>query len=171
MRLIESETLLLCPEEFDERSIGHYAILSHRWGKEELRFSDFEVEQNEEAVALLPGKDVNRKAGYNKLYHFAQVAKKRGMPRIWIDTCCIDKSKSAELQQSLNSMYKWYKHASVCVIHLDDFELETKKGTLVSQGSHDSTMAFMLTSPRSRGGRRNLSLLNGSSAVGLSKSS
>jgi hypothetical protein len=36
---------------------------------------------------------------------------------IWIDTCCIDKSSSAEL---INSMYRWYKNAYVCYAYLSD---------------------------------------------------
>src|ERR1700730_14524253 len=36
------------------------------------------------------------------------------------DTCCIDKSSSAELSEAINSMYQWYKRASVCYAYLSD---------------------------------------------------
>ncbi|KAK3942903.1 hypothetical protein QBC46DRAFT_379058 [Diplogelasinospora grovesii] len=39
---------------------------------------------------------------------------------IWIDTCCIDKSSSSELQEAINSMYAWYQHSRICLIHLSD---------------------------------------------------
>lgn len=35
-------------------------------------------------------------------------------------TCCIDKTSSAELQESINSMYKWYKESAVCLVYLED---------------------------------------------------
>ena len=38
-----------------------------------------------------------------------------------IDTCCIDKTSSAELTESINSMYHWYWEASLCVVYLEDF--------------------------------------------------
>ena len=39
---------------------------------------------------------------------------------VWIDTCCIDKSSSAELSESINSMYRWYQAASVCYVYMSD---------------------------------------------------
>ena len=38
----------------------------------------------------------------------------------WIDTCCIDKSSSAELQEAVNSMYQWYENAVICCAFLAD---------------------------------------------------
>jgi hypothetical protein len=42
---------------------------------------------------------------------------------IWIDTCCIDKSSSAELSEAINSMYGWYEGSVVCYAYLEDVEL------------------------------------------------
>lgn len=39
---------------------------------------------------------------------------------LWIDTCCIDKSSSAELTKSIKSMYRWYEKAGVCYAYLSD---------------------------------------------------
>jgi len=36
----------------------------------------------------------------------------------WIDTCCIDKASSAELDESIRSMFKWYRNSALCIIHL-----------------------------------------------------
>jgi hypothetical protein len=41
---------------------------------------------------------------------------------IWIDTCCIDKSSSAELSEAINSMYRWYEESEVCYAYLEDVE-------------------------------------------------
>jgi hypothetical protein len=40
--------------------------------------------------------------------------------RKWIDSCCIDKTSSAELSESINSMFAWYKNAHVCYAYLSD---------------------------------------------------
>ncbi|KAM0230130.1 hypothetical protein ACHAPO_009497 [Fusarium lateritium] len=40
---------------------------------------------------------------------------------VWIDTCCIDKTSSAELSEAINSMFKWYQQASLCYVFLSDF--------------------------------------------------
>ncbi|KAK1830578.1 hypothetical protein QBC39DRAFT_244656, partial [Podospora conica] len=36
------------------------------------------------------------------------------------NTCCIDKSSSAELSEAINSMFQWYQKPKVCYIHLED---------------------------------------------------
>jgi hypothetical protein len=38
----------------------------------------------------------------------------------WIDSCCIDKSSSAELSEAINSMFKRYQNAQVCYAYLSD---------------------------------------------------
>ena len=43
-----------------------------------------------------------------------------GFDYIWIDTCCIDKTSSAELSEALNSMYRWYQEAEECYAYLAD---------------------------------------------------
>lgn len=45
-----------------------------------------------------------------------------GFQYAWIDTCCIDKDSSAELSESINSMYKWYEKAAICYAFLADFQ-------------------------------------------------
>ncbi|KAK3301736.1 uncharacterized protein B0T15DRAFT_563241 [Chaetomium strumarium] len=39
---------------------------------------------------------------------------------MWIDTCCIDKSSSAELSEAINSMYRWYVRSRACYAYLSD---------------------------------------------------
>ena len=41
---------------------------------------------------------------------------------VWVDTCCIDKSSSAELTEAINSMYMWYRDAAVCYVFLADLK-------------------------------------------------
>lgn len=42
-----------------------------------------------------------------------------GKRYIWLDTCCIDKSNSSELTESLARMGEWYANADFCLVHLD----------------------------------------------------
>ena len=37
-----------------------------------------------------------------------------------MNTCCIDKSSSAELSEAINSMYQWYEQAGFCIAYLAD---------------------------------------------------
>ena len=90
--------------------IPPYAILSHTWGAdhEEVSFKD-----------LADGKEQEKK-GYNKLWFCGTQAAKDGLEHFWIDTCCIDKSSSAELTEAINSMFRWYSIASKCYVYLSD---------------------------------------------------
>jgi hypothetical protein len=43
---------------------------------------------------------------------------------LWVDTCSIDKSSSTELSEAINSMFRWYRDAAVCVVYLCDVPSE-----------------------------------------------
>lgn len=43
---------------------------------------------------------------------------------VWVDTCCINKSSSAELQEAINSMFNWYKSAAECFVYLEDVQVD-----------------------------------------------
>lgn len=53
-----------------------------------------------------------------KIAMACKVAREAGYKLLWIDTCCIDKSSSAELAEAINSMYKWYRLSNVCYAFL-----------------------------------------------------
>ncbi|KAK4224522.1 HET domain-containing protein [Podospora fimiseda] len=52
-----------------------------------------------------------------------------GLDWAWIDTCCIDKTSSSELSESINSMYTWYLKSTVCYVYMEDVgpQLDTDK--------------------------------------------
>ena len=89
-----------------------YAILSHRWGpaQDEVTFQDLQGD----------GERALRKKGYAKLKSFCVAATEYGLSHAWSDTCCIDKSSSAELSEAINSMYSWYESARVRFAYLED---------------------------------------------------
>lgn len=60
------------------------------------------------------------KAGYEKIRRCAARTTSERLDHFWVDTCCIDKTSSAELSEAINSMYRWYAEASVCFAYLAD---------------------------------------------------
>ncbi|KAI9782388.1 MAG: hypothetical protein M1839_005261 [Geoglossum umbratile] len=63
---------------------------------------------------------VANKKGSKKVKSCCSIARANGLKYIWIDTCCIDKTSSAELSEAINSMYRWYQEADVCYGYLAD---------------------------------------------------
>ncbi|KAN0070367.1 TPR-like protein [Elaphomyces granulatus] len=61
-----------------------------------------------------------RKTGYDKIRFCGEQAGRDGLQYFWIDTCCIDKSSSSELQEAINSMFRWYRGAAKCYVYLAD---------------------------------------------------
>lgn len=74
------------------------------------------------------------KVGYNKIRFCGGQAIRDGLQYFWVDTCCIDKSNSTELQEAVNSMFRWYQNASKCYVYLSDVSIvEQEGGTSPSQ--------------------------------------
>ncbi|TBU44568.1 hypothetical protein BD309DRAFT_812458, partial [Dichomitus squalens] len=44
----------------------------------------------------------------------------RGYDYGWVDSCCIEKTSSAELSEAINSMFVWYSKADACYAYLSD---------------------------------------------------
>ncbi|KAK5627039.1 hypothetical protein RRF57_002754 [Xylaria bambusicola] len=110
MRLINVESVTL--EEFMVVTPGtlDYVILSHTWEDEEVTFQDFT--SNSSQLSL--------KKGFAKILATCEFAKRDGIKYAWVDTCCIDKTSSAELTEAINSMFNWYRDAKVCYAWLAD---------------------------------------------------
>ena len=60
------------------------------------------------------------KAGFDKIRFCGEQARRDGWQYFWVDTCCIDKSSSAELAEAINSMFRWYRDAAKCYVFLSD---------------------------------------------------
>jgi hypothetical protein len=112
-RLIDTSTGKLKP--IDSLPIPEYAILSHTW------LSGEEVSYQEMAdIQLQPDHQAKQKSGYTKILKACEVGQNAGHQYIWIDTCCIDQSSSAEQSEAINSMFRWYQGAKVCFAYLAD---------------------------------------------------
>ena len=90
------------------REVPKYAILSHTWGAEEITIDD-----------MRNGRRIDS-GGYRKIQECCATAAKNNYQYLWVDTCCIDKTSSAELSEAINSMYRWYEEADVCYAYLSD---------------------------------------------------
>lgn len=64
----------------------------------------------------------SKKPGFEKIKKTCEIARRTSHDYAWVDTCCIDKTSSAELSMSINSMYRWYQRSKVCYVFLSDFE-------------------------------------------------
>ncbi|KAK4211988.1 HET-domain-containing protein, partial [Rhypophila decipiens] len=115
MRLIRTDNLTL--EEFPGDYSGPYAILSHTWEDGEISYHEMQAAS---PASRWQGAAIKKKPGYQKICNFARVAAADGFEYMWVDTCCIDKSSSAELSESINSMFRWYSKATRCYVYLAD---------------------------------------------------
>ncbi|KAN0119347.1 HET domain containing protein [Hyaloscypha variabilis] len=106
MRLLKTNTIEL--HEYFDAQIPPYAILSHRWEDGEVTLQKL---QSGEGIQML---------GYRKILKCCEQAARDGWDYVWIDTCCIDKTSSAELSEAINSMYRWYQKSQVCYAYLAD---------------------------------------------------
>ena len=109
MRLLNVHDLTL--RVFPAAEIPKYIITSHRWFEDEEALID----------DIRKGLDLS-KSGHRKVKRFAEYVASniKGIHWIWHDTCCIDKASSQELTTAINSMFKWYLNAEVCLAYLHD---------------------------------------------------
>ncbi|KIJ68620.1 hypothetical protein HYDPIDRAFT_82704, partial [Hydnomerulius pinastri MD-312] len=92
-------------------------MFSHRWQGQEPSHED--VTKAGSVYSLDP------KDNAAKLQDFCCTAAKCGFRWAWSDTCCINKRSDAETSESINSMFKWYRHSALTIVYLhDDGELD-----------------------------------------------
>lgn len=84
------------PQDDHLEESGGYTILSHTWGEGEVLFHDMKLGR-EKAESV---KELRRKAGWKKIEYICRQTIADGLMWTWIDTCCIDKSSSAELSEA-----------------------------------------------------------------------
>jgi len=57
---------------------------------------------------------------FEKVVIFCWISTRHFNRFVWFDTGCINKSSSAELEESIRSMFNWYSKSKVCIVHLAD---------------------------------------------------
>ncbi|KIK20922.1 hypothetical protein PISMIDRAFT_32635, partial [Pisolithus microcarpus 441] len=88
-----------------------YVTLSHRWGEGEPSLRDVEGH-------TIYGMSI--RGGFGKLQTFCRVALEWNYLWAWSDTCCIDKHSSAEVQETIGSMFAWYRQSALTIAYLSD---------------------------------------------------
>lgn len=115
MRLLKADCDITFEfEEFYDQNVPPYAILSHTWSKiptDEVLYLD-----------VIQGKSTEKSA-YHKVRSALLQAGADRLGYCWVDTCCIDKSSSAELSEAINSMFRWYANAERCYTFLEDVSI------------------------------------------------
>ncbi|KAM5534017.1 hypothetical protein V8D89_012337 [Ganoderma adspersum] len=110
-----------------------YAILSHVWDRNgEQTFQDIQrihAERRLEESSAVKDENTEKLVTVwederfsKKLRSFCAFARANGYRFAWADMCCIDKTSSAELSETINSMYEWYSSADVCYAFLHDVD-------------------------------------------------
>lgn len=98
-----------------------YAILSHTWGPddEEVTFDD-----------LKGGTAEAKPKGFAKIRFCMDRASLVALKYSWVDSCCIDKKSSQELDEAINSMFRWYKNSEFCIVYLQDVSVPDSQKAL-----------------------------------------
>ncbi|KAH9910331.1 heterokaryon incompatibility protein-domain-containing protein [Epithele typhae] len=103
-----------------------YAILSHVWrlpeegGEDSFQLVEAYAKKCDRKHLINRGTATPRDFLSDKVRRFLIGAAEAGLDFAWCDTCCIDKTSSAELSEAINSMFEYYARAHVCVAYLAD---------------------------------------------------
>ncbi|KAG2351654.1 hypothetical protein BDR07DRAFT_1284860, partial [Suillus spraguei] len=90
-------------------------MFSHRWSTAVDDEPTYDHIKGEESIYNL-----KTPPGIDKLQQFCKIARENQFRWGWSDTCCIDKTNNVELQESIISMFSWYRMSSVTIVYLSD---------------------------------------------------
>ncbi|KAG1734151.1 heterokaryon incompatibility protein-domain-containing protein [Suillus lakei] len=116
-------------EPIKEAVAKHFSwvMLSHRWEREEPLLHDI---QDKDIYNLDPVGTVL------KLQKFCKVARDEGHCWAWSDTCCIDQNNDVELQESVNSMFIWYRRSALTIVYLSGHDVPPSDHNIVARASY-----------------------------------
>lgn len=123
MRLLDTTSFELRNGEQQRFCQEGYAILSHRWVGFEITFEELKNYTTELRTARRP---LNSPQA-DKIRGACETARNQGIRWMWIDTCCINKASATEESESINSMFKWYREAQLCVTYLSDVKADDER--------------------------------------------
>ena len=86
-----------------------YVMFSHRWQPNEPTFQQVE----NMSIYKLPASPA-----YSKLRNFCKLVRTLRFVWAWSDTCCVNQLDKGVQQESLVAMFRWYRGASLTVVHL-----------------------------------------------------
>ena len=127
MNLLKTDTYELVHID-RHRPIPRYAILSHRWEPSEITYNVIATLKPSALTVLrnpsFPSLPPSLHASAAKIRGACAIALQQRLMYIWIDTCCIDKTKSEELRYALSMMFRWYRSAAVCYTYFNDITFD-----------------------------------------------
>ncbi|KAK5683233.1 hypothetical protein LTS10_004764 [Elasticomyces elasticus] len=126
--LLNTDTMTLVKSPTDTP----YAIISHTYGRGEWEEAPFqEVCRGKEGKHTQMG-------GWSKIVGACKQASQDGLQYLWADSCCIDRSDAAEVQEAIISMFDYYRGASVCYVYMADVDMKTSTGADIPSAFSES---------------------------------
>ena len=128
MRLLHATELRF--KEFLESDLPAYAILSRRWGADEVSYQEMQevLNPNRRLHALLATTPPDiQDERYAKIQACRTKALERNLQWIWVNACWSNKESCAELSEANNSMYKRYQYSRCCFVHVSDVDQKASK--------------------------------------------
>ena len=98
-----------------------YVMLSHKWENNEPLF---------EHVIHVTVHDLDPSPTHDKLQMFCKIVHEAGFNWAWSDTCCIETGKHDVHQESLVSMFKWYRGSALVIVFLRGVSSSSQFGAL-----------------------------------------
>ncbi|KAF6838836.1 ankyrin repeat-containing protein [Colletotrichum musicola] len=112
MFFITTDTIKLVRHELPLEDAPPYAVLSHTWGYNEIKYQD-----------LAGGKGLpTHKEGHKKLVQACRLAREQGLEYLWCNTYCTDFIDPKEVGQSINSSFQLFRSSTICIAHLVDVD-------------------------------------------------
>jgi hypothetical protein len=122
--------------------------ITHRWGPDEILYKHIvEIDKTnvirEELGLSMKSTDISTMSP--KLAKIREELKSQ-IRYVWMDTLCIDKTNSVELDMSIRSMYRWYSNASFVYLEaFTDFDEWCTRGWTLQEGAAAESL---LVSPK-----------------------
>ena len=117
IRLLHVESLTL--QQFKDDDCPPYVILSHRWAEDpsdEVVYDDMANFHE-----LCQSRFWKKARSAAKIVGACQKVLEEGIHYLWLDTVCIKQDNPMELSTAINSMYRLYSNAEVCLAYLADY--------------------------------------------------
>lgn len=135
MRLLDTTTFELRQDSHELFQAEGYAILSHRWVGAEVTFDD--IARHAPGLRDAGSQRITKSPQLDKIRGACETARGQGLRWLWVDSCCINKSSATEEAESINSMFRWYRDARVCITYLSD----VRSGVSAGPPAYQETVA------------------------------
>ncbi|KAI4224155.1 MAG: hypothetical protein L6R36_004882 [Xanthoria steineri] len=163
IRLLRAESLTL--QRFKDDDCPPYVILSHRWAEDpsdEVVYDDMANFHE-----LYQSRLWKKTRSAAKILGACQQVLEEKINYLWVDTVCIKQDNPMKLSTAINSMYRLYSNAEVCLAYLADYpsaEVQTlcqsdwfNRGWTLQELVAPEVVKFFDKDWRSMGERRQLS--------------